>query len=411
MRKTTSPFYSRNYGGLSPGQIDFLLPYLGTTPGPVLDPMAGQAHYLSRLTWEGRRVWIGDINPGPLLLATLRDPHVLMNAAPLVRWLSAAVDRLRNATPQPKPAYCEDWIPKGVREQLQSYVHQLRLDSLGDVCQPGFWEATQKQRFAIAIPLLAARRLTCYTASDNLTWLKKGGLQREYDVYHPLVDALEQWRRYAAEALPSIASTKGALHVQYMNCEDGAFGDCRQPQLIVTSPPYANRLDYTRLWAPEIEMLSSMSGLDSLAVKARQIGTNVILGKSPSKRDLGSLPEFIRDVLNQIREDTRHKASASYYYPFFLNYAVSMTRAFTSLGKELARGGQIVVFVRDTLRKDILFRAGDLVEHVLRRSGVNKTVEKRAVLIRHHVGLMRQNTQAGIHGLAQREWWIVMKKL
>ena len=87
-----------------------------------------------------------------------------------------------------------------------------------------------------------------------------------------------------------------------------------------------------------------------------------------------------------------------------------MERVFTVLGKQLATGGHIVVFVRDTARKDVLFPAGTLVEAALRRVGVSTMVEKREIIVRHHVGLRRRSAQTGAHGLAQREWWIVMKK-
>src|ERR1035441_8417082 len=84
MRSVASPFYSRNYGGFSREQIQFLRRYSETGRlRPVLDPMSGQAHYLSELAWRGNEVWLGDINPGPLLLAALRDPLLVLQAEKL----------------------------------------------------------------------------------------------------------------------------------------------------------------------------------------------------------------------------------------------------------------------------------------------------------------------------------------
>ena len=111
MRNLTSPFYSRNYGGLSPVQVDFLEPYVKNRRARILDPMSGQAHFLSQLTWAGGHVYIGDINPGPLLLATLRDPRVISRAAGLKNWLAGYLSHRSGRTSDGKPTYSEGWIP------------------------------------------------------------------------------------------------------------------------------------------------------------------------------------------------------------------------------------------------------------------------------------------------------------
>jgi hypothetical protein len=403
------PFDSRSYGGLSSEQINFLEPYVKKARGLILDPMAGQAHYLSQLACKGKQVYLGDLNPGPLLLASLRDPQFICSARKLKRLLLAVLDSPRSPIRESKPSYCGDWISESSRLQLLEYVSALGLSRLGNPMSTSFWTAPIKDRFAMAIPVLAARSISCYTASDNLTWLKKGGLQTKYDIYPILVCALQRWYEYAQELSHSNFDPSGELHVEYMNPVIGHFGACPKPNLIITSPPYANRLDYTRLWAPELEVLATMLGFDSTVIKTHQIGSTVVHGRKPSDVAVAELPSIIQKVLAQIRSDNLY-ASESYYYPFFTNYALAMLRTFTALGRKLARGGHIVVFVRDTSRKDVLFPAGVLVETVLRNVGVKTLVEKREVFVRNHVGLRRRNAQVGSHGLAQREWWIVMRK-
>jgi hypothetical protein len=408
-RERLSPFYSRNYGGLSDAQIAFAQPHLSKLHGPILDPMAGQGHYLSHLAASGREIYIGDINPGPLLLATLRDPRALRDFKSLIKWFTARLDRVRPIQIQTKPTYCERWIPAGIQGQLNEYKRVFQLEKLGDpLTAQSFWQGSVKQSFAAAIPVLVARQIACYTCSDNLTWLKMGGLQSQFDIVPAITAALDEWRRYAESLAHTFIS--GRLQVERMNAEKGFFGSSPRPNIIITSPPYANRLDYTRLWAPELEVLAAMFSFDSALIKRSQIGTTSVKGVKVTHQDRSKLPAEVLHALETIRHDTLNKASLSYYYPFFLNYALAMTKTFRALGKDLDRRGRIVVFVRDTVRKDVIFPAGDLVVSVLKSAGVGSLIERKETIIRTHVGLRRRDAQVSMHGLAQREWSIVMEK-
>jgi len=317
MRATTSPYYSRNYGGLSQAQINFLAPYILRVHGPILDPMGGQAHYLSQLAHCGRDVHIRDLNPGPLTLALLRDPRLIDAADTLTTWLAGELAQLIAVRPTSKKArYSEEWVPDTVREQLQEYVGTLGLNRLGDPSVPGrFWRGNLRQRLAAALPVLCAREIACYTASDNLTWLKKGGLQTVFDIYPVLLGGLTEWNRQWV-LTRSKARPRGRLTVECVDAEDdAAVLRTPRPSLIITSPPYANRLDYTRLWAPELEVMAAMFGFDTMRIKNRQIGTNVVRGKVPSQDEIGLLPIDIKEALLQIRNDELY-ASETYYYPF-----------------------------------------------------------------------------------------------
>lgn len=413
MRSFASPFYSRNYGGFSLEQIRFLHQYSeGDRPRRILDPMSGQAHYLAELVWRGHDIWLGDINPGPLLLANLRDPILVMQAENLKTFLLRQLDTLAKQSVHHKPAYSEEWIPEILRDELRKYATGFSIfDSCSTTPCRGMWSARPEVRFAASLPVLAARQIACYTASDNLTWLKRGGLQTSFSIYPALFAALHQWIAYAADASKRFRGVSpGRLHIDIMNAESGNLGEGRLPNLIVTSPPYANRLDYTRLWGPELEVFAAMAGLDTSSVKSDQIGTTVVTKRRPTTADISSLPNFIQHVLEAIRSDGAHKASESYYHPFFANYAFSLHNGFKHIGQRLQRNGHIVVFIRDTIRKDVLFPAGKLVEETLKSVGVDEIVEKKEVIIRHHVGLRRKDAQSGMYGLAQREWWLVMRK-
>jgi hypothetical protein len=411
MEPSASPFFSRTYGGFSDEQVEFMRACVDSLrDGTVVDPMAGQGFFLSQTPPLNSRVYLGDINPGALALATLRDPVLLKSQRLLTTWFTDKIQQLDKGDPLFQPNYCIDWIPPGIRRGLDDYVKIFGLRSLGDPMKSSakFWRSSPKTRFAAALPLLAARDLVSYTESDNITWLKRGGLQRHASLFQPLVTALKKWSEYAQQRTEG-DQTAYELHCSPMDPSRGLFGSCPPADLIVTSPPYANRLDYSRMWAPELNVLATMFGFDPAPVKFQQIGTTVVKGKKPQGSDTSRLPAFMRRTLRRIRDDELAKASESYYYPFFANYAVALFDTFSNIADQLRSGGTAIVFVRDTTRKDTLFEAGKLVESSFRARNCIR-LAKNEVLIRRHVGMMRRGSPASMYGLAQREWWLIFRK-
>jgi hypothetical protein len=176
---------------------------------------------------------------------------------------------------------------------------------------------------------------------------------------------------------------------------------------VLFSPPYANRLDYLRMLAPEAIILRLVAGLDVRGVEGHVVGTNVVRGSLPDKIAIIRLPRNIKEALHVIRNDGA-KASATYYYPFFANYAVSLFNAVGNVAHALAKGGKGIAFVRDTPRKDILFPTADLVISALRAAGCR--VQAKPTVVRHHIGMRRKRGHVSLQGLAQREWRISFER-
>lgn len=403
-----SPFFSRNYGGYSTDQIAFINSNANIHDSLVLlDPMAGQGFYLSQMCSMNALVYLGDINLGPLMLASLRDPALIARSDEILDRFVERIRGLERTEAKFEPRYCEDWISPRIRQQLSDYSNAFDIGQHGDATRPSsrFWHSPLLTRFAAAIPALAARTITCFTESDNLTWLKRGGLEKCRNLFETLQAAAADWYKYAV----SDGTIKGRLHISTMNPSIGEFGPCPSSNLIVTSPPYANRLDYSRMWAPELQVCASLFGFDAASVKSTQIGTTVVRGWREDEPALKRVPPFIRRTLNLIQHDESGKASESYYYPFFRNYATATCGCFEHIARKLAPRGTLIVFIRDTTRKDVLFEAGRMIETVLRQHGLTLCAKREAV-IRHHVGMRRRDAPATVYGLAQREWSMAFRK-
>jgi DNA modification methylase len=402
------PFRSRAYGGYTAEQERFYLDHIPYDAATILDPMAGQGFLLANLAYRGRNVWLGDINPALCMLSSLRSPQMAKKREALVAWI---IDNLHKVSlPSSRSArldYVDEWIPENIKAQLQSYRQVFGLLQ-SPFASDAFWHSPIKQRFAAAIPLLAARDIACFRSSDNLTWIKPGGLQREVQIVEPIKRALKEWLTFAESKIDEYRPNEpfGELFTQRMNASAGDFGSSPKVDAIVTSPPYANRLDYTRMWGPETQVAAAIWDADIACIQSQQIGSNVV--KGTTEQDNKQLPKQVSHALAAIKTDEDY-ASETYYYPFFRNYAFSLASAVRELSFRLSTRGVLVIFVRDTVRKDVMFPTATLVERVMQRAGF-RIVGRERRIVKQHVGLRRRNAASGIYGVGQQEWWLAFRR-
>lgn len=415
-RNPKLPFFSRAYGGYTNAQEKYIREIVGAPDKKrILDPMAGQGFALSQFAWEGAHVQLGDTNPATLLMASLRDPNLITNRHELVAWLEGIISALaRKRRGEPRTTIVPGWIAPSIAKDLDEYATRVGLGLFSNPFELGsdFWSLDIHARFGAAIAILAAREIACYRTTDNVTWLKPGGILRNKRIIDALRASLARWCEFADQVdnKHGLAQrSMGSVTTELMNVQKGQLGDAKKVNWIITSPPYANRLDYTRMWAPEIHVLAAMCSADVESLKRKQVGTTVVEGIDNSNREK-ELPRFMRKALHDIRSDPT-EYSEVYYYPFFRNYAVSLMDGLKSMADRLRVNGTILVFVRDTVRKDVLFETGKLVTSVLKSKecGLVK-IDSEKRIIRSHIGYVRKASASGLYGLAQQEWWLAFQK-
>lgn len=404
-----SPFFSRNYGGYSESQLTFIRTQLPSVCERVADPMAGQAFLLSRLAMDGTALLLFDHNPGPLLLAALRDPRLIRRRVQLRAELMHQISRRRGLWHTPTSDYSDAWLPDWSRSSLCEYAKVTGLAHYRDKGTSAAYWNDPNALFYSGIALLAARLITTYRGSDNLSWLKPGGFREPTPFAQIVQNCCEEWFAFAEGAAQS------ARHPKSISCRISDIVAAGLPlrtmvDAIVTSPPYANRLDYTRMWAPEMAVFEALIGPSLSGLKRQQLGTNVVRALYPSAEDVDGLPKAMVKTLIAIRDDTLGKDSDIYYYPYFANYAIGLAKAIDNGASHVRRGGRFLLFVRDTVRKDVLFETAAFVEALMRRSGFRRHT-KHLHVVRSHVGFRRKGEVGGLFGLAQREWWLSFERV
>lgn len=407
----SAPFASRAYGGFTTAQAKFIAKEMGDPAGrSVVDPMCGQAYLAATWAHRGAKVLLADVNPGPLALAGLRDPRAIRKAGIYVPQMTALIRTALKRRPRASRSHDDwaeslGWLPDAAVNDLNLLGGALGINGTADLARA--YKATDGfGRFAIGIAALAARRFATFRLSDNLTWLRPGGIPAQTAVDTALGNALSEWQRWAGALNDSLAS-RGAAQTRLASVSQlAAENRLRESaDFLVTSPPYANRLDYRRLWAPETAAVMALCGRALDDVQGF-IGGNEIQPHETS--DIAMLPRSVRSALSSIKQHPSW-GSAHYYHPFFSRYAIEMHLAFTQAARLLKPDGRALVFGRDTVRKDTLFPTIDIVVHAMRSSGVD-LVSRHGEIIRSHVGNMRRISDVGLFGKAQREWWLVLRK-
>jgi hypothetical protein len=347
------------------------------------------------------------------MLAALRDPVVVGHATELAEWAKSKLCRFDTKSVEIEPEFVDDWLAPSTRCELSDFRECLGLaaDSSPFLFGDRFWSLPLELRFAACLPVLAARELVCYRSTSNRTWPKRGGLAPETGIYAIVLRCIEDWLVFAQceyKRNANLNTQHGSFLISRVDAEEGIDTGGGQVDVAVTSPPYANRLDYTALWAPELQVASAMWLGDTTAIKSSQIGSTVVKGKQVADDDC-LLPQNVRDFLDYVRDDTA-RASGTYYYPFFRNYVIELMRTLRRLAAVTRPGGKIIVFIRDTVRKDELFRAADFVTSVFTDAGGVHVIDRQRRIVRNHVGKQRRASTSGIYGSAQREWWLAFQK-
>jgi hypothetical protein len=225
-----------------------------------------------------------------------------------------------------------------------------------------------------------------------------------------LLMAVDLWEEFAAKNAEQLVPLR-KLELATWNVALGHLNEFGEVDAIVVSPPYANRLDYSSMWAPESEILAALFDKPTAYLKDEQLGSTVVTRRRPSEELVQTLPKGTQLELKTIRSD-ESKASDSYYYPFFANYALGLQQAIKGWAPSIRLGGRMIIFVRNTVRKDQLFRADELIRETLIESGFAEVrTSQTNQVIRSHIGLLRhRRTKTGVHGLAQLESWLSFER-
>ena len=212
-------------------------------PKVILNPMAGSAPLIPYFETHGHKAYLNDILP----------IHYHINKVKLFQCRNLFFE------------YGFEWF----REKLLEYFAPLDVKGravsaewINDLILKDFinsWKHANKEEENIstilkALILLSLKPFSSFTNSTNPTWIKQGGLTSNRPIQEVVDEKIGLLESYY-NSYP-LFKKEGRCIIAIEDVMDLQMEE--KVDLIFTSPPYCNRLDYMRIYSPEHSFLSNV---------------------------------------------------------------------------------------------------------------------------------------------------------
>ena len=324
--------------------------------GLVFDPWNGSGTTTSAAAKLGYNSCGIDLNPVMVLVARARNlnPSQASYIEPQGKKLIRDLVRLKTSVPLDDPLL--QWFTTDTACALRNLERRIRLN----VLDKGFKKSNIQldkiscfhATFYVAL-FIVCRSLTKSFLSSNPTWLKVPGAS-ESKIYVPTIEIcaafVGQLNSMAERLLYSVSKSNVA------GCAQILLGNTTQlkyenfADLVLTSPPYCTRIDYTAATRIELAII------DPLLDVTREILSKEMIGSVKVPTDLIEPQEAwgttCKDFLSQLRAHDS-KASGGYYYKTHLDYFNKMSKSIINIHACLKKNANAIIVVQDSHYKDI----------------------------------------------------------
>lgn len=346
---------------------DYFVEEVLTSPVTILDPMAGTAPLIPFFETHGHKAYLSDLLP----------IHYHINRMKL--WRS-------------KESFNEYGSEK-IKRRLMTYLKPLNRkrtfvstdwidETILDIFVGAWNQAEDEDEYLRAVLrgliILCIKPYSSFSKSSNPTWIKIGGITTDRSVSEVISENMDLIRSFYAN-YPSLEE-EGECHLGIGDA--ASFKMDERADLIMTSPPYCNRLDYANSYSPELQFLSRVG---YPTPRERLIGTNVVKDYGTLEEDLqriGEASQYISDFLGRIRN--MKFRDTSYYLRYFARYFAGLFLAFENLLSYLSDSGRMYIVIQDNLHRGELIELDVALSEMLEKKGYDCRVVER--FERHHLG-------------------------
>jgi DNA modification methylase len=265
---------------------------------------------------------------------------------------------------------------------------------LGHLLTIGSWDRQKFREPATAFLLSAVfqclRRVGKFRFGSNPTWPVEsdsgfeGGYEDVLNLFLERVQAMIQdVSRMDGQFVPDRAALILQGNVKDLPLVDSAV------DLIITSPPYCTRIDYTMSTGPELALL----GCDPESVvclRRATMGAPVV-----TRRDLSPADEWGPTCMDLLRGVEAHpsKASKSYYLLVLQQYFHDAFCALKEVRRVLKPGGHAVLVVQSSYYKEIEVQLAQIYLEMARSLSLQPSVVKRHPVHQHMAHMNSRSRQ------------------
>lgn len=330
----------------------------------VLDPWNGSGTTTYTATSLGLNSIGIDLNPVMIIVARAR--LLPPSEADHLRPLAATI--LSHAHSAPPTLHPDDallgWFDPATAKFIRGIEQNIRRSLVGSMTKSP--DGVHLDRISgtaatLYVALFAAcRRLVAPFRSSNPTWLRapkaddtriavpKAVIARNFGNNVRGMTAALVEKREADLRLANVAHSGDCK----ISLSDTVSMDlaAESVDLVLTSPPYCTRIDYTAATRIELAVLAPL-----LKTAERALGRQMIGSTQVPENDIEVDESWGETCLNFLTALKAHpsKASDGYYYRTHLDYFDKMSRSMERLVASLKPGGRAILVVQDSYYKDI----------------------------------------------------------
>jgi hypothetical protein len=328
----------------------------------ILDPMSGYGGLMRYSAIQGYKTCNIEINPPAYFWQLLTNPR---NKNKLEKIINNVIKEIRKL-PKLKNSF-------SINDSLftkEIYEHIIKLYNFIFNAQPKRTNEIEKLIIAILLPF--SSRFANYIKSDtNITHFKEGGFC-SYKNWE------EDFKSYLSLIFEKVLNTK------YEEKEhENILGDIfkikslkRKFKFFVTSPPYPNYRDYSKIFKIENRILSDVFNYKDDFNNL--IGSNVVKNKSKSKTISKSANRFLDELLQKsktLNKKAKNDINA-YYHPYFSIYFTQIQEAFIKVNQFLTNKATGYIVVSDNITRDIIIPVGEVIKEIFKYLGYEtKTID------------------------------------
>lgn len=338
----------------------------------LYDPMAGTAPLIPVVETQGYVGYFNDISPVHLHINKAKAYRVFESYRKLGHeWFIKELLHCMRRLKRTRLSLSEKWMDDAVLSRL--------LEA---------WGATENYDKNVstllkAVVLLCVRPLSSITKSSNPTWIKVGGISSDRNLREIVSEKLGRFDKYYSNSYnPSSVTRRGRCVLSARNAAKVTLP--RKVDLIVTSPPYCNRLDGFVQYGPENYFLTAAG---HRIRKQDMIGTTSVRDYRQFTRDLDRLTtsfEYAGRFLGQIRNSPKCD-DPGYYLKYYTRYFAMLAEAFYGIMQNLLPKGKMYVVVQDNIHRGQLIEIDRFLSEIMRARGWRSRLVKKWE--RHHLGL------------------------
>lgn len=325
----------------------------------VFDPWNGSGTTTYTASLLGLTSYGFDLNPVMILVARARllPPSEADRIEPLATEIIRSAQKYRESFDTDEPLCL--WFADNTAIALRAIEHSIRQRLVGAMTVNSTdmkLDRLSELAAAFYVALFTVcRELVTPFLSSNPTWLRRP-TKDESKIEVPiqaiedrLVTNLYNMALVLANRRDLLSNERGTCNVRLSDTTTNALAS-DSVDLILASPPYCTRIDYTAATRVELAVLAPLVPSDVEELSRRMIGTTRV-----PKQEIEISPAWgqrCRDFLEALRRH-RSKASSGYYYKTHVDYFDKISRSISKLAQTLKPHGGAILVVQDSHYKEI----------------------------------------------------------